>query len=116
MIVCNHTGLCEILNMILSPLMPSFIASKEVQRMPFIGTLSRVLQSLYVESNPTKEEKEELLQEIFERQENIIVDSIPYPPLCVFPEGTTSNGDYLLPFNGGAFQAMRTVQPCFVKI
>ena len=36
-------------------------------------------------------------------------DGLPYQPICVFAEGTTSTGDYILPFRPGAFASMRTV-------
>ncbi len=36
--------------------------------------------------------------------------------MCLFAEGTTTNGTSLLRFKRGAFSAMRTVIPCYVKI
>jgi len=39
-----------------------------------------------------------------------------FVPLCIYPEGTTTGGSNLLSFKRGAFQAMRTVQPCFLKL
>jgi len=33
------------------------------------------------------------------------------PPLIVFPEGTTTNGSYLIPFKSGVFAAQIKVQP-----
>lgn len=35
--------------------------------------------------------------------------------MCIFAEGTTSNGQGLQKFKRGAFEGMRTVLPCFVK-
>lgn len=38
-----------------------------------------------------------------------------YPPICIFPEGGTSNGKYLLAFKRGAFSSLRTVKPVVIK-
>lgn len=38
-----------------------------------------------------------------------------YPPICIFPEGGTSNGHYLLPFKRGAFASLRAVKPIVLK-
>ena len=35
--------------------------------------------------------------------------------MCLFAEGTTTNGTGLLKFKRGAFMGMRTVRPVFVK-
>ena len=37
------------------------------------------------------------------------------PPLVIFPEGTTSNGEYLLTFKKGAFHPMRPVKIVCLK-
>lgn len=36
-------------------------------------------------------------------------------PLCIFPEGATSNGTSLLKFKRGAFQSLRGVKPYITK-
>ena len=41
--------------------MPSFVASKHIEQMTFIGTLSRVLQSLYTKDNPADDDDEQML-------------------------------------------------------
>ena len=35
--------------------------------------------------------------------------------LCIFPEGTTSNGDYLLEFKKGSFASLTPVKPFYTK-
>jgi hypothetical protein len=35
--------------------------------------------------------------------------------MCIFVEGTTSNGSALQKFKRGAFEGMRTVIPCYFK-
>ena len=39
----------------------------------------------------------------------------PYPPLLVFPEGTTTGDDTLLQFKSGAFSSGMPVQPVICK-
>ena len=38
-----------------------------------------------------------------------------FPPLCIFPEGGTSNSRYLLSFKKGAFIGEKTVRPVVLK-
>ncbi len=38
-----------------------------------------------------------------------------YPPVCIFPEGGTSNGKYLLAYKRGAFSGLRAVKPIVLK-
>ena len=50
-----------------------------------------------------------------ERQRQIEDDGDEYQPICLFAEGSTTNNTHLIKFKRGAFSAMRTIQPCFVK-
>ena len=38
-----------------------------------------------------------------------------YPPICVYAEGTQTNGTHLLTFKKGAFAGLNTVQPVVLK-
>ena len=38
-----------------------------------------------------------------------------YPPICVYAEGTQSNGNHILAFKKGAFAGLNTIQPVVIK-
>ena len=114
-IVCNHIGFFEIINLLLSPLFPSYLAKSDLADAPLVGSGIKGLQSIFVNRAGTEEEKNKIVESIMIRQREIEDEGKNYSPICIFPEGTTTNGDHLIGFKRGAFQAMRTVQPCFVK-
>jgi lysophosphatidylcholine acyltransferase/lyso-PAF acetyltransferase len=37
------------------------------------------------------------------------------PPILIYPEGATTNGEALVYFNKGAFASLRPVQPIVLK-
>ena len=84
--------------------------------MPILGTLCQGLQSIFINRGGTEEERNQIVETIMARQIEIEDSGRRFNPICIFPEGTTTNGNYLLNFKRGAFQAMRTIQPCFVKM
>ncbi len=36
-------------------------------------------------------------------------------PVCIFVEGSVSNGNYILPFKRGAFEGLRSIRPLVLK-
>ena len=115
-IVCNHIGFIEILNLVCSPLQPGFVSKEEVSRMPIANGLTNGLQSIYISRKADEASKLATIKTIKDRAAAIEDDCQPWNPFLVFPEGTTSNGTAILKFKRGAFEAMRTVQPCYLKI
>ena len=83
--------------------------------MPVINKLTDGLQSIYIDnSDATKRENAlEILKERAIQIEDLGQD---WNPFCVFPEGTTTNGTGIIKFKKGAFAAMKTVIPCYVKL
>ena len=53
---------------------------------------------------------------IKDRAEAIEVRNEAWQPFCIYPEGTTTDGNHLFPFKRGAFVPMRTIQPTYVKV
>jgi len=113
MVVCNHSGFLEILALICSPLFPSFTPKKEMEKGPVLGPLCRGLQSLFVPR--AGDGRDAAVNAILERQAKISDEKLPYSPLCMFAEGSTTNGSTLMKFKRGAFLSMRPIVPCYIK-
>lgn len=81
----------------------SFLSKEEVKRMPTFGIACWALQGIFVRRGTRSEET---LRRIAERVAGDVQDEGRprlYPPLCIFPEGTTVNQTALLQFKQGAF-------------
>jgi lysophosphatidylcholine acyltransferase/lyso-PAF acetyltransferase len=97
--VSNHVSWADILvAMLLSS--PSFIAKAGVQDVPVVGTIAASMDCLFVqrENGGEKSGASSLV-----RSRLAQLSAGATPPLWVFPEGTTTNGRFLLPFRVGAF-------------
>ena len=91
----NHTGWLDI--PILSAVWPvSFVAKAEVNRWPFFGTLARMQRSVFV--------RRERAQSLANR-ESIRQRLLQGDALVIFPEGTSSDGNRVLPFRSALLSA-----------
>lgn len=94
--------------------MPSFASKKSLRSKPIIGMLTEALQCIFISRGASEEERQRNIQQIQERQTRI-ESGENFPPLCIFPEGGTSNSRYLLSFKKGAFLAEKPVMPIILK-
>ncbi|MGB9642106.1 MAG: lysophospholipid acyltransferase family protein [Candidatus Ratteibacteria bacterium] len=95
-IVSNHVSYMDIL--IISSLFPaSFITSVEVARDIFLGTIARLGGSLFVE----RRKKSRLVKDL-ESVSDVLKGNLN---VVLFPEGTSSNGEKILPFKKTLFRA-----------
>ncbi len=91
----NHTGWLDI--PILSAVWPvSFVAKVEVNQWPFFGTLARMQRSVFV--------RRERAQSLANRQ-RIRQRLLEGDALVIFPEGTSSDGNRVLPFRSALLSA-----------
>ena len=98
----------------MSPLHPGFTPKSSIADLPGIGTLTKGLQSLFIDRGSDQASRDAIVASIIDRQRQIECEGAEFNKLCIFAEGTTSNGSTLLKFKRGAFEGMRTVTPCFV--
>jgi 1-acyl-sn-glycerol-3-phosphate acyltransferase len=110
LLVANHTGWLDIV--IFSAVMPlSFVAKSEVASWPFFGTLARLQRTVFV-TRARRSETGAARDDIRDRLR-------AGDTLVLFPEGTSNDGNGVLPFKSallGAAEAMSegrhvTVQP-----
>ncbi|MSP94926.1 MAG: 1-acyl-sn-glycerol-3-phosphate acyltransferase [Alphaproteobacteria bacterium] len=95
LVTANHTGWLDI--PILSAVMPaSFVSKSEVARWPFFGTLARLQRTVF-----THRKRADILAD----RETIKGRLIAGDALVIFPEGTSSDGNRVLPFRSALLSA-----------
>ncbi|XP_008807763.2 lysophospholipid acyltransferase LPEAT1-like isoform X2 [Phoenix dactylifera] len=112
-IVSNHVSYVDILYH-MSSCLPSFVAKRSVARLPLVGLISKCLGCVYVQRESKSSEFKGVSGLLTERIKKAHQNKL-YPMMLLFPEGTTTNGDYLLPFKTGAFLAKEPVLPVILK-
>lgn len=92
--VCNHTSYTDIA--ILGSLVPaSFVAKAEVAHWPLFGLLAKLQRTVFVDRRAgarTARQRDEMVDRL-ERGDSLIL----------FPEGTSSDGNTVLPFKSALF-------------
>ena len=92
--VANHCSYFDII-VLGSQLQASFIAKKEVASWPGVGPIARLAGTVFVErrARQSRTQRDEISARL-ERQRNSLI---------LFPEGTSSNGQSVLPFKSALF-------------
>lgn len=98
LLAANHISWLDIVVMLAS--CPCrFVSKAEVGQWPVVGTLTRAAGTLFI----TRSSRRDALRVVHQMVEKLHVDSNVV--LAIFPEGTTSNGQQVLPFHANLFQA-----------
>jgi len=96
LLLANHTGWMDIV--IFSAVMPlSFVAKSEVNSWPFFGTLARLQRTVFV----TRQRRSQTA----EARDDIRGRLMAGDALVLFPEGTSSDGNKVLPFKSALLGA-----------
>jgi len=108
-LISNHLGMHEIL-WFFYMYAPSFVAKKEVSKVPIIGSLARLLGCFFVQRIKDNSKRGLLLETILKASRDR-----KRMRLCIFPEGTTTNGNQIIRFRSGGFVPMLPVIPHIVR-
>jgi 1-acyl-sn-glycerol-3-phosphate acyltransferase len=98
MFVANHTGYADI-TVLGSLLRANFVAKSEIKKWPIYGWCARLSNSLFVDRRPRFAlQQTEAIRDRLRQGNNLIL----------FPEGTSSDGNRVLPFYSSLFAAADT--------
>lgn len=101
--VSNHVSWIDINYFCTSRHVPSFLSKLDVAKYPLWGKSAKSLQCLFF-SRENEKDRLGVLELIRQRADNILLHKKNYPPIHIFPEGTTSNGKCVIGFKRGAFE------------
>lgn len=99
--VCNHLSYLDVC-VLGSVLRARFIAKEDVAGWPVFGALARLQRTLFVSRSATR------AAGVVSAMDAALADG---DALILFPEGTTSPGDRVLPFKSSAFAALVAAGP-----
>ncbi len=105
LIVSNHPGILDPW-VLASRLVVSFVAKVEMRGWPIFGPIGRACGLLFADRE-NRMRTTGLVDRIQERMRKGV-------PVLVFPEGTTSGADTVLPFKTGAFAAVEKMPDAIV--
>jgi len=110
LIVANHTSWLDVIALFVTADVV-FVAKKDVETWPVIGWLASRLGTIFLERRTTRDLARgvRVITDQLERGTNVVV----------FPEGTTTDGTFLLPFRAALFEAAAKagglVQPVAIR-
>ncbi|XP_047983186.1 lysophospholipid acyltransferase LPEAT2 [Salvia hispanica] len=107
-VVSNHVSYIDPI-FFFYELFPTIVSADSHDSMPFVGTIIRAMQVIYVDRF-SKSSRKHAVNEIKRK-----ASCNQFPRVLLFPEGTTSNGKVLLSFQIGAFIPGYPVQPVVVR-
>ena len=111
-ITCNHLGIYEI-QYLMYKYAPGFVSKISLKKTPFIGFIAEKLDTLWID-RADKNSRNEIGIALKYRQESYLNKTV-LSPLIVFPEGTTTNGEYILKFKKGAFENLHPIKSIIFK-
>lgn len=107
-VVSNHVSYIEPI-FFFYEMFPTIVASESHDSIPFVGTIIRAMQVIYVNRFSSASRKDA----VSEIKRKASCDR--FPRLLLFPEGTTTNGRVLISFQLGAFLPGYPIQPVVIR-
>ena len=108
--ISNHYGWVESLFYVIR-ITPGFIAKAELGQIQIVSAIIRNIDCLLVK-RADRDDKVKMVKQMKIRQE-MFYNGETETPLLIYPEGTVSNGEYLLEFKKGAFMNLMPIKPLY---
>lgn len=113
LLICNHIGFFDMVaNMVINGC--GFLAMGIVNGFPIGGDIARDIGGLFVERENEDSRKQSFVKTV-NRQKDFYEKKI-FNDLLVFPEGTTSNNQYIVKFKKGVFYSLLPLKPIIIHI
>ena len=113
LIICNHIGFYDVIaNMSINGC--GFMAMKIISGFPIGGDIARDMGSIFVE-RLSETSRRESFDDIIKRQKDFY-EGKTLNKIVVFPEGTTSNNNYIVKFKRGVFRSLLPLKPMMIHI
>jgi len=109
LVVCNHISWLDII--ILNSLHPlCFVAKDNIKHWPIINILAKACDTIFINRDSISG---------IRNISSIVEEMLLSRSICIFPEGTSTNGTIVLPFKSNLFQAAvdskKNVLPIAIK-
>ncbi len=112
-VVSNHVSYIDIVYFLYRE-SPSYTSKESVKKLPLVGMIAEGLNTFYIDRT-SKENRLENIRKIEKRQQDTMEKKCLFP-LCLFPEGTTTNGRTIISFKKGAFYALTPVKVFYFEV
>lgn len=113
-IVCNHISFVDPI-LVASDFWCCGVAAQEHLALPVISDVMRAIQTIFV-NRQNSDSRRQVAHVIQQRASTTLTSDTTWPPVLLFPEGTTTNGHTLIRFKPGAFLPRVAVQPVILEL
>jgi lysophosphatidylcholine acyltransferase/lyso-PAF acetyltransferase len=113
-IASNHISWIDIFLHMTTMESPGYLAKHDVANYPLIGTIAKGLQTLFVQRE-SKEHRDDVVIRLKERINKFEKNPLTTSQVLIFPEGTTTNGEYIISFKKGAFSNLTPLKLYAIK-
>ena len=98
--ICNHVSWLDIL-VLQSIINISFVAKSEVRHWPIFGYLAQIADTIFIDRRAmaAKSQQSDLIRALSRGKR-----------LCLFPEGTSTDGSHVLPFKSSLFEVFMSFE------
>ena len=104
-LIANHVTFIDIGVWCTCMTPPAFTPASFVQKLRMGDFYCRALNCLYIDRSSSKEGLDRTVNQMMERQRLIEKSDLDWGPICIFAEGSVTNGKNLSRFRRGGFQA-----------